>query len=93
MNHRGAHGMVACNGILLNHESCRRGEPSVTHKSTCGLARIAAGLDQFLFIGNIDSLRDWGHARDDIEMQRLMLQQKTSEGFVITTGRQESFGT
>ena len=83
--------MVACNGILVNHESQRRGETFVTRKITRGLARIDAGLEQCLFMGNLDSLRDWGHARDYVEMQWRMLQQEgPPEDFVIATGRQES---
>jgi GDPmannose 4,6-dehydratase len=82
--------MYACNGILFNHESPRRGETFVTRKITRGLARIDAGLDQCLYMGNLDSLRDWGHARDYVEMQWLMLQQEKPEDFVIATGRQES---
>jgi GDPmannose 4,6-dehydratase len=82
--------MFACNGILFNHESPRRGETFVTRKITRGLARIDAGLDQCLFMGNLDSLRDWGHARDYVEMQWRMLQQDTPEDYVIATGRQES---
>ena len=82
--------MYACNGILFNHESPRRGETFVTRKITRGLARIDAGLDQCLHMGNIDSLRDWGHARDYVEMQWRMLQQEKPEDFVIATGRQES---
>ncbi|RNC90839.1 MAG: GDP-mannose 4,6-dehydratase [Synechococcus sp. YX04-3] len=90
VNYREAYGMYACNGILFNHESPRRGETFVTRKITRGLARIDAGLEQCLFMGNLDSLRDWGHARDYVEMQWLMLQQETPEDFVIATGRQES---
>ncbi len=90
VNYREAYGMYACNGILFNHESPRRGETFVTRKITRGLARIDAGLDQCLFMGNLDSLRDWGHARDYVEMQWLMLQQEKPEDFVIATGRQES---
>jgi GDPmannose 4,6-dehydratase len=83
--------MYACNGILFNHESPRRGETFVTRKITRGLARIDAGLEQCLFMGNLDSLRDWGHARDYVEMQWRMLQQPgVPEDFVIATGRQES---
>jgi GDPmannose 4,6-dehydratase len=78
--------MYACNGILFNHESPRRGETFVTRKITRGLARIDAGLDQCLYMGNLDSLRDWGHARDYVEMQWLMLQQEKPEDFVIATG-------
>ena len=90
VNYREAYGMYACNGILFNHESPRRGETFVTRKITRGLARIDAGLDQCLFMGNLDSLRDWGHARDYVEMQWRMLQQETPEDFVIATGRQET---
>ena len=90
VNYREAYGMYACNGILFNHESPRRGETFVTRKITRGLARIDAGLHQCLFMGNLDSLRDWGHARDYVEMQWRMLQQDTPEDFVIATGRQES---
>jgi GDPmannose 4,6-dehydratase len=90
VNYREAYGMYACNGILFNHESPRRGETFVTRKITRGLARINASLDQCLYMGNLDSLRDWGHARDYVEMQWLMLQQEQPEDFVIATGRQES---
>jgi GDPmannose 4,6-dehydratase len=91
VNYRESYGMYACNGILFNHESPRRGETFVTRKITRGLARIDAGLDQCLFMGNLDSLRDWGHARDYVEMQWRMLQQQgPPEDFVIATGRQES---
>ena len=76
MNYREAYGMYACNGILFNHESPRRGETFVTRKITRGLARIDAGLEQCLYMGNLDSLRDWGHARDYVEMQWRMLQQR-----------------
>ena len=89
-NFREAYGMYACNGILFNHESPRRGETFVTRKISRGLARIDAGLDECLYMGNLDSLRDWGHARDYVEMQWRMLQQDTPEDFVIATGRQES---
>ena len=83
--------MYACNGILFNHESPKRGETFVTRKITRGLARINEGLDDCLFMGNLDSLRDWGHARDYVEMQWRMLQQEgPPEDFVISTGRQES---
>ena len=82
--------MYACNGLLFNHESPRRGETFVTRKITRGLARIDAGLEECLFMGNLDALRDWGHARDYVEMQWRMLQQETPEDFVIATGRQES---
>ena len=90
VNYREAYGMYACNGILFNHESPRRGETFVTRKITRGLARIHEGLDQCLYMGNLDSLRDWGHARDYVEMQWRMLQQESPEDFVIATGRQES---
>ena len=90
VNYREAYGIYACNGILFNHESSRRGETFVTRKITRGLARIDAGLEECLFMGNLDSLRDWGHARDYVEMQWRMLQQETPEDFVIATGRQES---
>ncbi len=90
VNYREAYGMYACNGILFNHESPRRGETFVTRKITRGLSNIALGIDQCLFMGNLDSLRDWGHARDYVEMQYLMLQQKIPEDFVIATGRQVS---
>jgi GDPmannose 4,6-dehydratase len=89
VNYREAYGMYACNGILFNHESPRRGETFVTRKITRGLARIDAGLDQCLYMGNLDSLRDWGHARDYVEMQWRMLQQESPQDFVIATGRQE----
>ena len=91
VNYREAYGMYACNGILFNHESPKRGETFVTRKITRGLARINEGLDECLFMGNLDSLRDWGHARDYVEMQWRMLQQDgPPEDFVISTGRQES---
>jgi len=90
VNYRESYGMYACNGILFNHESPRRGETFVTRKITRGLSRVAAGLDKCLYVGNLDSLRDWGHARDYVMMQWLMLQQEQPEDFVIATGRQES---
>ena len=90
VNYRESYGMYCCNGLLFNHESPRRGETFVTRKITRGLARIDAGLDQCLFMGNLDSLRDWGHARDYVEMQWRMLQQEQPEDYVIATGRQES---
>lgn len=90
VNYREAYGMFACNGILFNHESPRRGETFVTRKITRGLANIAMGLDDCLYMGNIDALRDWGHARDYVRMQWLMLQQDTPEDYVIATGRQYS---
>jgi GDPmannose 4,6-dehydratase len=90
VNYREAYGIYACNGILFNHESPRRGETFVTRKITRGLASIAQGLEDCLFMGNIDALRDWGHAKDYVEMQWLMLQQETPDDFVIATGLQYS---
>jgi GDPmannose 4,6-dehydratase len=90
VNYREAYGLFACNGILFNHESPVRGETFVTRKITRGLARIHAGLDQSMFLGNLDSLRDWGHARDYVRAQWLMLQQAEPEDFVIATGEQHS---
>jgi GDPmannose 4,6-dehydratase len=90
VNYREAYGMFACNGILFNHESPRRGETFVTRKITRGLANIAMGLEQCLYMGNIDSLRDWGHAKDYVRMQWMMLQQDAPEDFVIATGVQYS---
>jgi GDPmannose 4,6-dehydratase len=90
VNYREAYGLYACNGILFNHESPIRGETFVTRKITRGLARISLGLQDCLYLGNIDSLRDWGHARDYVEAQWLMLQQKEAEDFVIATGEQHS---
>lgn len=90
VNYREAYGMYACNGLLFNHESPRRGETFVTRKITRGLARIDTGLEECLYMGNLDALRDWGHARDYVEMQWRMLQQDKPEDFVIATGRQES---
>ena len=90
VNYREAYGMYACNGILFNHESPRRGETFVTRKITRGLANISQGLEQCLYMGNIDSLRDWGHARDYVKMQWLMLQQDHPEDFVIATGVQHT---
>ncbi len=90
VNYREAYGMYACNGILFNHESPLRGETFVTRKITRGLARIKVGLQKELYLGNLDALRDWGHARDYIEMQWLMLQQETAQDFVIATGEQHS---
>ena len=88
VNYREAYGIYACNGILFNHESPRRGETFVTRKITRGLANIAQGLEDCLYMGNIDALRDWGHAKDYVEMQWLMLQQETPDDFVIATGVQ-----
>lgn len=90
VNYREAYGMYACNGILFNHESPLRGETFVTRKITRGLARIALGLMSTLYLGNLDALRDWGHSRDYIQMQWLMLQQDKPEDYVIATGRQIS---
>ena len=90
VNYREAYGMYACNGILFNHESPLRGETFVTRKITRGLARIKVGLQKELFLGNLDARRDWGHARDYIEMQWLMLQQEKPQDFVIATGEQYS---
>ena len=90
VNYREAYGMYACNGILFNHESERRGETFVTRKITRGLAAIAMGLQQDLYLGNMDAMRDWGHARDYVEMQWRMLQQETPQDYVIATGRQIS---
>ena len=90
VNYREAYGMYACNGILFNHESPRRGETFVTRKITRGIANIAQGLERCLFLGNLDSLRDWGHARDYVRMQWMMLQQDQAEDFVIATGKQIS---
>ena len=90
VNYREAYGIYACNGILFNHESPMRGETFVTRKITRGLARIKAGLQENLFLGNMDALRDWGHARDYVEMQWLMLQQEKPEDYVIATGEQHS---
>ncbi len=90
VNYREAYGMYACNGILFNHESPRRGETFVTRKITRGLANIAQGLEQCLYMGNMDALRDWGHAKDYVRMQWMMLQQDKPEDFVIATGVQYS---
>jgi len=90
VNYREAYGMYACNGILFNHESPRRGETFVTRKITRGLANISQGLEPCLFMGNMDALRDWGHAKDYVRMQWMMLQQEKPEDFVIATGVQFS---
>ena len=90
VNYREAYGMYACNGILFNHESPRRGETFVTRKITRGLANIAQGLDTCLYMGNLDALRDWGHAKDYVRMQWMMLQQETPKDYVIATGVQFS---
>lgn len=90
VNYREAYGMYACNGILFNHESPRRGETFVTRKITRGMANIAQGLEECLYMGNIDALRDWGHAKDYVRMQWMMLQQDAPDDFVIATGVQYS---
>ena len=90
VNYRESYGMYACNGILFNHESPRRGETFVTRKITRGLANISEGLETCLYMGNIDALRDWGHAKDYVRMQWLMLQQDQPEDYVIATGHQYS---
>lgn len=90
VNYRESYGMYACNGVLFNHESPRRGETFVTRKITRGLANIAQGLEQCLYMGNMDALRDWGHAKDYVRMQWMMLQQEQPEDFVIATGVQYS---
>jgi len=90
VNYRESYGMYACNGILFNHESPRRGETFVTRKITRGLANIAQGLEPCLYMGNMDALRDWGHAKDYVRMQWMMLQQDEAEDFVIATGVQYS---
>jgi GDPmannose 4,6-dehydratase len=90
VNYREAYGMYSCNGILFNHESPRRGETFVTRKITLGLANISLGLQDCLYMGNIDALRDWGHAKDYVRMQWMMLQQDQPEDFVIATGKQYS---
>lgn len=89
-NYREAYGMYACNGILFNHESPRRGETFVTRKITRGICNIAQGLEQCLFVGNLDALRDWGHAKDYVRMQWMMLQQDQAKDYVIATGVQYS---
>ena len=89
-NYRESYGIFACNGILFNHESSRRGETFVTRKITRGLSNIAYGLEKCLYMGNIDALRDWGHAKDYVRMQWMMLQQEKPEDFVIATGLQYS---
>jgi len=90
VNYREAYGMFACNGILFNHESPRRGETFVTRKITRGLANVCIGLDKCLYLGNLDALRDWGHAKDYVRMQWMMLQQDYPEDYVIATGVQHS---
>ena len=90
VNYREAYNMYACNGILFNHESPRRGETFVTRKITRGICRIVFGLDQCLHMGNLDAMRDWGHAKDYVRMQWLMLQQSNPEDYVIATGKQYS---
>ena len=90
VNYRESYGMYACNGILFNHESPRRGETFVTRKITRALANISQGLEDCLFLGNMDALRDWGHAKDYVRMQWMMLQQEEPDDFVIATGKQIS---
>jgi GDPmannose 4,6-dehydratase len=93
VNYRESYGMYACNGILFNHESPRRGETFVTRKITRGLANVALGIDPCVYLGNMDALRDWGHAKDYVRMQWMMLQQDKPEDFVIATGKQVSVRT
>jgi GDPmannose 4,6-dehydratase len=88
VNYRESYGIYACNGILFNHESPRRGETFVTRKITRGIANISQGLESCLYLGNLDALRDWGHAKDYVRMQWMMLQQETPEDYVIATGKQ-----
>ena len=90
VNYRESYGMYACNGILFNHESPRRGETFVTRKITRAMANISQGIEKCLYLGNMDSLRDWGHAKDYVRMQWMMLQQENAEDFVIATGKQIS---
>ena len=90
VNYRESYGIYACNGILFNHESPRRGETFVTRKITRGISNIALGLEKCLYLGNMDALRDWGHAKDYVRMQWMMLQQEAADDFVIATGRQIS---
>jgi GDPmannose 4,6-dehydratase len=90
VNYREAYGMYACNGILFNHESPRRGETFVTRKITRGLCNISQGLEKRMYMGNMDALRDWGHAKDYVRMQWMMLQQQHADDFVIATGEQYS---
>lgn len=90
VNYRESYGMYACNGILFNHESPRRGETFVTRKITRAIANIAQGLESCLYLGNMDALRDWGHAKDYVRMQWMMLQQEEADDFVIATGKQIS---
>ena len=93
INYREAYGIFACNGILFNHESPRRGETFVTRKITRGLSQIDYGLTDFLYLGNIDSMRDWGHAKDYVDIQWRILQQEKADDYVVATGRQESVRT
>lgn len=90
INYRESYGIYACNGILFNHESPRRGETFVTRKITRAIANISQGLEECLYLGNMDALRDWGHAKDYVRMQWLMLQQEEAQDFVIATGKQIS---
>ena len=93
INYRESYGLFACNGILFNHESPRRGETFVTRKITRGLSQIKLGLSKYLYLGNIDAVRDWGHAKDYVEIQWKIIQQEKPEDFVIATGREESVRT
>ena len=93
VNYRESYNMFACNGILFNHESPRRGETFVTRKITRGLSNVVLGLDDCIYLGNLNALRDWGHAKDYVEMQWRMLQQESPSDYVIATGRQESVRT
>ena len=93
VNYRESYGIYACNGILFNHESPRRGDTFVTRKITRGLSRINEGIEECIYMGNLNALRDWGHARDYVEMQWRMLQQPNPSDYVIATGRQESVRT
>ena len=93
INYRESYGLFACNGILFNHESPRRGETFVTRKITRGLSQIDQGLTKYLYLGNIDAIRDWGHAKDYVEIQWKILQQEKPEDFVVATGRQKSVRT
>mgnify|MGYP006215176603 CR=1 FL=1 len=90
INYREAYNIFACNGILFNHESKRRGETFVTRKITRGLSRVNLGLEECIYLGNLDSKRDWGHAKDYVEMQWMMLQQEKPKDYVIATGRTET---
>ena len=89
-NYRDAYGIFACNGILFNHESPRRGETFVTRKITRGLSRVDLGIDDCLYLGNLNAKRDWGHAKDYVEVQWMMLENEKPEDYVISTGRMET---